>query len=118
MTAACYPRNHSNPFPLLLAGILVLLIVASVHAVIAHGQAAITAQDCFNKNGQVMKQVLYDPLTGRSMHFCNDHGKWYVAINGPDGGNITTFPRSLARCFQDVLEYAQRAGFTQPTWLH
>ena len=119
MTADCPDFPRSNPFPLLLAGILILLVVlASVHAVIAHGQAAMEGQRCFNGQGQIAKQILYDPLTGRSMNFCNDHGKWYVAIQGPDGGNVTVFPRSFARCLQDVLEYARRSGFTQTMWLH
>ena len=116
MTANCptCPRTHSNPFPLILAGILVLLMLASVHAVITHGQAAIAAQNCFSGQGQVMKQIFYDPLTGRSMKFCNQNGNWFVSIDHCQGGNVTCFPRTAAKCLRDVLNYAVRSGFLPP----
>jgi len=118
MTTMAFPRSHFNPFPLFVVGILALMILASAHAVIAHGQSAITAQDCWNKGGQVMKQVYVDPLTGRHMSFCEKDGHWFVAINAPDGGNVTMFPRSMARCLSDVIEYAKRTGFTVKMLLH
>lgn len=111
--------TRSNPFGLLAVGLLVLLaalglmILASTHAVIAHGQAAISAQNCFNGNGVIQPQVYLDPLTGRTMRFCNEHGKWYVSIDAEDGRNVTMFPRSLARCLRDVTSYAERSGFTR-----
>lgn len=121
MTAACpsFPRTHSNPFPLVLVGILVLLVgLASVHAVIRHGEAAITAQRCFGGEGQTMREVYEDPLNGRQMSFCNHKGNWYVSIDAADGGNVTMFPRSFARCLRDVIDYAKRSGFTRSVQLH
>jgi hypothetical protein len=119
MTCATFPRSRSNPFPLIVLSIIAAVIVlASTHAVIRHGSAAMAGQNCFNNGGQVMSQVLQDPLTGRYMKFCNDHGHWYVAINGSDGGNVTVFPRSFAHCLRDVLDYAQRSGFTRLIAIH
>ena len=118
MTTMAYPRSHFNPFPLFVVGILVLMILASAHAVIAHGQSAITAQDCWNKGGEIMREVMQDPLTGRFMEFCRKDGHWFVGIFGPDGGNITLFPRSFARCLSDVIGYAKRSGFVTKIMLH
>ena len=118
MTTMAYPRTRFNPFPLFVVGILVLMILASAHAVIAHGQSAITAQNCFNDGGRVMKQVYVDPLTGRHMSICEKDGHWFVAINSSDGSNVTMFPRSMARCLSDVVDYARRTGFTIKMMLH
>jgi hypothetical protein len=120
MTTSCpaYPRSHSNPFPLLLGIIAVVIMLASAHAVITHGQAAIDAQNCFNGGGTVMKQIKFDPITGRSMKFCNQSGNWYVSIDRCEGGNVTCFPRSAAKCLRDALDYARRSGFTQDILLH
>ena len=119
MTAHCptYPRRHTSAAPLMLlvcVGVLAWLMLASTHAVMTHGQAAIDAQNCFSGKGQVMKQVLMDPLNGRRMSFCNQNGRWFASIEGPDGGNVTMFPRSAAKCLRDVLSYARRSGFTTP----
>lgn len=114
MTTICMPRNRFNPFPLLLGIIICVIVLASVHAVMAHGQAAMTAQNCFNGGGQVMKQVMQDPLTFRQMRFCNQQGHWFVSIDAHDGGNVTMFPRSMAKCLREVLDYAIHSGFTEP----
>jgi hypothetical protein len=89
-------------------------MLASTHAVMNHGQAAINAQNCFNGAGQIMKQNFIEPQTGRHMSFCNQSGNWFVSIDGPDGGNVTMFPRSMAKCLRDVLDYAIRSGFLPP----
>jgi hypothetical protein len=113
MTAVCMPRNRSNPFGILLifAILASLIVLASTHAVMNHGQAAINAQNCWNGQGQVMKQIYFEAKSGRTMQFCNQGGKWFVKIDGPDGNNITMFPRSFARCLRDVLDYGIRSGF-------
>lgn len=114
MSAACYPRSRSNPLPwLILLCCLALMIVASLHALKTHGTAAITAQNCFNGHGTVMRQTMIDPLTNRKMSFCMMSGHWFISIDADDGGNVTMFPRSMAKCLQDVMEYAWRSGFTR-----
>lgn len=119
----------ANPFALFLIFLLLVVlafmamapampnssqILASAHAVMAHGQAAINAQSCFNGAGQVMGQNYIEPRSGRHMSFCNQNGHWFVSIDGPDGGNVTMFPRSMAKCLRDVLDYAIRTGFLPP----
>lgn len=122
MTAitASYPRRSPNLLLILLAGIAFLVVLASAHALLNHGSAAIDAQRCFSGGGTVMPQIMADPLTGRTMEFCKTpDGRWYISINGRDGGNVTMFPRSFAKCLRDVLEYAKRSGFTfeVPTYI-
>jgi len=114
MTSATMTRSHSGGGLLLLlvAAGLVLMITASYHAITTHGLAAVSAQDCFNGGGQVMQQVLEDPLSGRRMTFCRQNRQWFVSIDEPDGGNVTMFPRSWAKSLRDVIEYAHRSGFT------
>jgi hypothetical protein len=118
MTAHCptYPRRHSAAPLMLLVCVVILawLMLASYHAVATHGQAAINAQNCFNRDGQVMKQVMMDPLTGRRMSFCNQNGHWFVSIDKCEGSNVTCFPRSFAKSLRECLEYARRSGFTTP----
>jgi hypothetical protein len=113
--------NHSRPFPLgrilivLVLGILAWFIVMqlSPHAFMTHGQAALNARDCWNKGGTVIPEVMQDPLTGRYMQFCRDKDNhWYAGIFGSDGGNVTAFPRSFAKCLTDLVEYAKRTGYT------
>ena len=89
-------------------------MLASAHAVMAHGQAAINAQSCFNGAGQIMQQVYTDPTNGRRMSFCNQQGNWFVSIDSCDGANVTCFPRSFAKSLRDVLDYAIRSGFLPP----
>jgi hypothetical protein len=122
------PQSKSgNPLALLLILVLVIGVVyfavtmpthvdmlASTHAVIAHGQAAINAQNCFNGAGQVMNQVYIDPKSGKRMSFCNQHGQWFVSVDDCNGGNITCFPRSFAKSLRDCLDYAIRSGFLPP----
>lgn len=97
---------------------LLATIAPSMHALARHGQAAINASNCFNGKGQVMQQQMIDPLTNRRMSFCNMGGHWFVAINAEDGGNVTIFPRSFAKCLSDVISYAKRSGFTRPFLAH
>ena len=120
MTAMCMPRSRSSfgLWFLLICGIALAIILASTQAVVRHGESAMTAQRCFQGEGQTMRQVYVDPLTGRQMSFCNQQGHWFVSIDGPDGGNVTMFPRSFARCLTDLVEYAQRSGFTRMMFLH
>lgn len=122
MTAltALYPRRSPSLLLILLAGVALMAVVMSAHALMTHGNAAVDAQRCFNGNGTIAPQIMADPLTGRTMEFCKDKsGGWYIKIDGPDGGNITMFPRSFAKCLRDVLEYAKRSGFTfeVPTYI-
>jgi hypothetical protein len=128
MTAACLPRpgvgahgGHGGAVPLLLLLLAVgafLIVLASTHAVIRHGSDAITAQNCFNGGGSVMKQVMEDPVSFRQMRFCNQNGHWFVSIDAHDGGNVTMFPRGFARCIRDVIDYAKRSGFTRMVQVH
>ena len=113
MTAACLPRPRPNLIPLfiILAGLALLAFVASYHAVMTHGTNALDAAHCFN-HGQIMPQIMQDPLTGRMMRFCLENGRWFVSLDGCDGGNITCFPRTFAKSLSECLEYAKRAGFT------
>lgn len=112
MTALTLPRPRPNLFPLALIALAALAVVASYHAVMTHGQAALDAQHCFG-NGTIQQEVMQDPLTGRTMRFCLEQGKWFISIDAADGSNVTMFPRSFARCLADVIDYAKRSGFTK-----
>lgn len=115
MTAltAPYPRRSPSMLLVLLAGIAFLVVLASAHALLNHGSAALDGQKCFNGGGTIAPKIMADPLTGRTMEFCKDpNGRWYISITGRDGGNITIFPRSFAKCLSDVVQYAKRTGFT------
>jgi hypothetical protein len=115
MTSIAYPqkRNSLAPFLILIAlAILGWFMLASAHALLTHGQAALTAADCFNGGGTIMPEKMQDPLTGRIMSFCKDkQGGWWVSIDACDGGNVTCFPRSFAKSLRDCLEYAKRTGY-------
>ena len=111
MTAACLPHPRPNLVPLALLAAAFLAALASYHAVVTHGNAAIDAQHCFQGGGTVMPEMMQDPLTGRIMRFCHDNGNWFISIDAPDGGNVTMFPRSFAKCLSDVIAYAKRSGF-------
>ena len=115
MIAIPLHRSNHSLLPFLLVGLALLvyaIMLASTHAVINHGQAAMDAQNCWNKGGNVIPEVRYDPITFRKMSFCEQNGRWYVSIEAPDGGNVSAFPRSFAKCLRDVLDYAERSGFT------
>lgn len=112
MTAITAYRSRPNLIPLFLTILAFLAMLASYHAVMTHGHAAIDAQNCFNGGGTIMREVMQDPLTGRMMRFCVQNGNWYVTIDGCDGSNITCFPRSFAKSLAEVIDYAKRAGFT------
>ena len=102
-------------FMFLWAGISTSVqITASPHALAKHGDTALTAQDCFNGSGQTMTQKYTEPSSGRTMKFCNLHGSWFVSIDAEDGKNVTMFPRSMAKCLNDVLQYARNSGFLPP----
>lgn len=120
MTARAIPlRRQGNPFGaflLILVGALLVygIFLASTHAVITHGNAAIAAQRCFQGEGKIIGPTMVDLLTGRTMEFCKDMGgRYYVKIDACDGGNVTCYPRSFAKSLSDLVNYAKRAGFTR-----
>jgi hypothetical protein len=119
--ASTYPRSSHSAAPVLLfmaVIVIAMIALASTHAVIRHGAAAISAQNCFNGSGTVAPQSYLDPMTGRKMFFCNQRGNWFVRVDDEKGRNVTMFPRSFARCLRDVIEYAQRSGYITPYTLH
>jgi hypothetical protein len=115
MTTMTMHRARSNvPLFLLfvMAAILGWMMLASVHAVMRHGTAAIDAQNCFSGKGMTMKEVRYEPGTFRKMSFCQMGGHWFISVDACDGGNVTCYPRSFAKCLRDVIRYAEEHGFT------
>jgi hypothetical protein len=114
MTAISVPaqHNHSGGVFMILVGLVILAMVASAHAVMTHGSAALDAMNCFNGEGMIAPQIYVDPMSGRTMEFCHNNKGWFAKIDGCDGGNITCFPRSFAKSLRDCIEYAKRTGFT------
>lgn len=115
MTALALPRPRPNlllPLILLALAGLALYFMASYHAVMTHGSAALAAQKCFDGGGVIQREIMQDPITGRMMRFCVQDGNWYVSIEGCDGGNVTCYPRSFAKSLSDVISYAVRSGYT------
>ena len=112
MDATWNLRSEHRPFPWLALGILLLAMLAvawGTHAVLKHGDSALTARECLEQKGPVA--TLNNPVTHRTASVCEvDEGKYAVVVTEGDH-EITSFIKDKMRRLEQVIRYLKNAGY-------
>jgi hypothetical protein len=93
----------------LVVALVMAAAVLSVHAIMAHGQAALRVQECMNNRGSV--QTWYNPTTGRHANVCEvEPGKFGIDVE-ENGNNVTAFIKEKLRTLEQVERYLRNCGY-------